>query len=499
MDVIVVSFVSLCVLVWLGQVLRMKIALLQKLYLPSSVIAGLLGLVVIQLILHFANPPMPQRMTDKAPPNDWQAWKVGAPAPESFPGRAPQGGWPVSTSLLVGCTSGWGKLPGFLINIVFACLFLGMVIPNLKTVWRRAGPQLAYGQIVAWGQYVVGIGLFLMVIAYTNPELPEMFAGILPVGFEGGHGTAAGMAQTFVEEGWAAGKDYALASATFGILGAVIVGMALVNWAQRKGYVVRRRSPEDFPEDDTIGVIPVERRPEAGKLTVSSSAIESLTLHLAIVGLAIGLGWGMKQGLLAIGQVSHSDAVLKMMRSFPLFPLCMIGGLIVQVIHQKYDRHKLIDSGLMRRIQNIALDFLVVAAIATINVKVIQAGLVPLLVLVAAGILWNVFCVTFLARRMLPDAWFERSIAEMGQSMGVTATGLMLLRVVDPDYKSPAADAFAYKQILHEPFMGGGLWTGAAIPLIALWGGWPVFGISLGAVLLWVVFAKVLGLTRKTA
>ena len=98
MDIIVVSFVSLCVLIWLGQVLRMKIALLQKLYLPSSVIAGLLGLVVIQIILYLAQPPMPQRMTDKAPPNDWQAWKVGAPAPESFPGRAPQGGWPVSTS-----------------------------------------------------------------------------------------------------------------------------------------------------------------------------------------------------------------------------------------------------------------------------------------------------------------------------------------------------------------------------------------------------------------
>ena len=100
---------------------------------------------------------------------------------------------------------------------------------------------------------------------------------------------------------------------------------------------------------------------------------------------------------------------------------------------------------------------------------------------------------------MLPDAWFERSIAEMGQSMGVTATGLMLLRVVDPDYESPAADAFAYKQILHEPFMGGGLWTGAAIPLIALWGGWPVFGIAAGAMVLWVIFATLTGLTRKTA
>jgi ESS family glutamate:Na+ symporter len=69
--------------------------------------------------------------------------------------------------------------------------------------------------------------------------------------------------------------------------------------------------------------------------------------------------------------------------------------------------------------------------------------------------------------------------------MGVTATGLLLLRVVDPEFKTPAADSFAYKQILHEPFMGGGMWTSAAIPLLALWGGWPVFGISVGAVAAW--------------
>ena len=92
MNVIVVSFVSLCVLVWLGHMLRMRISLLQKLYLPSSVIAGLLGLIVIQIILYVAQPPMPQRITTKAPPNDWKAWQVGAPAPQSFPGRAPQDG-----------------------------------------------------------------------------------------------------------------------------------------------------------------------------------------------------------------------------------------------------------------------------------------------------------------------------------------------------------------------------------------------------------------------
>ena len=65
--------------------------------------------------------------------------------------------------------------------------------------------------------------------------------------------------------------------------------------------------------------------------------------------------------------------------------------------------------------------------------------------------------------------------------------GLLLLRVVDPDYESPAADAFASKQLMHEPFMGGGLWTAMAIPLLATIGPWPVFLIALGAATFWLV------------
>ncbi|MDP6635238.1 MAG: sodium/glutamate symporter [Phycisphaerae bacterium] len=449
-EIAVVSFTSLCMLVWIGHMIRMKIRLMGKLYLPSSVIAGLIGLAIVQCCR-----------------------AAGAPLP-------------------AGVTTVWGKLPGFLINIVFACLFLGMAIPGVKTIWRRAGPQLAYGQIVAWGQYVVGVGLFLAIITWMYPELPAMFGGVLPVGFEGGHGTAGGMTQVFADYNWAAGKDFALACATAGIISAVLVGMMLVNWAARKGYTTRKQNPEDVPEDDSIAVIPVERRPEAGKLTISSNALETLSFQLAVVGIAIAIGWAGKQGMLAAGQAWGNDTVIQLAKSFPLFPLCMLGGLLVQVVENRFDNHKLIDYGLMKRIQNAALDFLVVAAIATIRIEAIAEGLVPFAMLVVAGVAWNVFCVMFLARRLLPDAWFERSIAEMGQSMGVTATGLLLLRVVDPDYETPAADAFAYKQILHEPFMGGGLWTSAAIPLLAIWGGWQVFAIAAGAVIIWFIVASLM-------
>ena len=68
----------------------------------------------------------------------------------------------------------------------------------------------------------------------------------------------------------------------------------------------------------------------------------------------------------------------------------------------------------------------------------------------------------------------------------------MLLRVVDPEYKTNAADAFACKQLLHEPIMGGGLWTAMAIPLIATAGLGVVFAITTAAIVFWVITALIM-------
>jgi ESS family glutamate:Na+ symporter len=453
------SFVVLCILLGIGHLLRSRIRLFQKLYLPSCVIGGLFGLLIIQLL---------------------SAGSGGCTACESF------NGW------LGNVTEPWRKIPSMLINVVFACLFLGVKLPKMSELWKRSGPQVVYGQIVAWGQYVVGLGLWVLVLGKIFTDLPGMFAGILPVGFEGGHGTAAGMGPVFAEHGWAEGQDLAMTSATCGIISAIVVGMILINWAVRKGYAVRHKELAEQVEDDSIAVIPVDQRPIAGRLTVNSDIIEAFSLHLVAVGLACGIGMLIKEGLVLIEEQSTYLTDNRLLSSFPLFPLCMIGGLIIQFLDEKYDKRKLIDLGLIRRIQNCSLDFLVVAAIAMISIDVVKTAWLPLLILVAAGIGWNVFCVTILARRILPDAWFERAIAEMGQSMGVTATGLLLLRVVDPDYDTPAADAFACKQIVHEPFMGGGLWTSAAIPMIAIYGPVRVLIIALVAVSIWLILGWIM-------
>eukprot|EP00036_Acanthoecidae_sp_10tr_P022483 CAMPEP_0206323798 /NCGR_PEP_ID=MMETSP0106_2-20121207/20174_1 /ASSEMBLY_ACC=CAM_ASM_000206 /TAXON_ID=81532 /ORGANISM="Acanthoeca-like sp., Strain 10tr" /LENGTH=106 /DNA_ID=CAMNT_0053756107 /DNA_START=19 /DNA_END=340 /DNA_ORIENTATION=+ len=48
-----------------------------------------------------------------------------------------------------------------------------------------------------------------------------------------------------------------------------------------------------------------------------------------------------------------------------------------------------------------------------------------------------------------------------------------------------ALKAFSYKQLLHEPIVGGGLWTALVIPFIRHVGLWPAFAVCASAMCLW--------------
>ena len=439
----VAVFCALCLLLFVGKIVRVNVPFLQRLYLPSSVVGGLVGLVFITCL--------------------------GDRIPGEYTAMA-------------------RKVPGFLINVIFATLFLGAVTPKVRDVFRHAFPQLCIGQLIAWGQYVVGLGLagFVFVKCFG---VPAAFGNLLEMGFEGGHGTVGGMVESFKFFKWEDGVALGFTMATAGMILGIVLGMAMIQWAYRKGHVKQVVAFEDRADFERRGIHPAEHRPSAGRQTVMCDSIDSLAWHLAVVGLAMLVGYGMLRGFQAAELALFPEANIRVFKGFPLFPLCMIGGVLLQFLAHRMKCSLLVDRGQMERISGAALDFLVVAAVATIQLKVVAANWQPLVILVLAGAAWSTWVVLFVAPRVFKDAWFERAIAEFGQATGVTATGLMLLRTVDPENRTPAAMSFGYKQLLHEPFMGGGIWTALAFTLVYSIGWLNVWLISLAMLVFWGVAA----------
>ncbi len=380
----------------------------------------------------------------------------------------------------------WVSIPGLLISFIFAGLFLGKKIPNLKTIWMTAGPQVAYGQSVAWGQYVVGLLLTIFLLTPLFGANP-MSGALIEIAFEGGHGTAAGLRQTFIDLDFAEGADLAMGLATVGVVSGVVFGVVLINWGVRKGKTAYLKNPSSIDERELRGIVDEEVRQSSGRMTTRPSSIEPLAFHLSFMMLAVFIGWVLQQGLIWVENLTwgaQGDTLI--MAYLPLFPLAMIGGVLLQIMFDKFDKDKLIDRETINRLQGLALDFLIISALATLSLSVLGENWVVFVTLALSGILWNIAMFVFIARRMIPKHWFERGIGDFGQSMGMTAAGLMLIRIVDGKGDTKALEAFGYKQLLFEPFVGGGLMTALSVPLIFQFGPVAVLIMTAAVMVVWL-------------
>jgi len=452
------SFLVLGVILLLGKWIRVMSPPIQKLFIPSSLIGGFLALFLGPEVLGYLISWI----------GDSSTFLSGGIFPEEM-------------------LDAWTTLPGLFINIIFATLFLGKKLPAIKDIWLLAGPQIAHGQTIAWGQYVFGI---LAAILILTPffGMDPMAGALIEISFEGGHGTAAGMSATFEELGFSDATDLALGLATVGILFGVIFGIVLLNYGVRSGKtsVLKDQSQLSLSETYQKGIIDFDARESAGKITTRPESIEPLSLHFAYVGVAIGIGYFILQALIWIEAITWGQATgIYLLAHLPLFPLAMIGGIILQMFLDKFDPYYTLDRDLMMRIQGLALDILITSAIATLSLTVIGNNLMPFLILATVGIVWNLIACLYLGPKMMPSYWFEKSIGNFGQSMGMTASGLLLMRIADPASKSPALEGFGYKQLLFEPIVGGGIFTAASVPLIFYFGPMPMLIMTSVIMLFW--------------
>lgn len=247
------ALLALVVLTWTGTLIRGHVGLLQRLFIPGSLVAGIVGLLL--------GPEVAGRMVGGD--GLWPTWMLDV----------------------------WAELPGLLISAVFAALFLGKRIPPPREIWRLAGPQVAFGQTMAWGQYVVGLLLALLVLGPVF-GMPAVAGTLIEIGFEGGHGTGAGMAEAFEAVGFAEGTHLALGLATVGVVAAVLIGVAFVNWAHRSGRAI----PADTIAADSRRQ-PTSVAARAGEPARVEGAPLRLLQVLAAIAVSIGIGWLLVSGL----------------------------------------------------------------------------------------------------------------------------------------------------------------------------------------------------------
>jgi len=463
-----IAIVLTALLLLIGMLLRLTVPLFRWLYIPASVVAGFLGLLGVQLSTHSLSP-------------------------ESGIHR-----------LLTGSAEHWRSWPGVLIAVVFAGMLLERQGASMGDSLRRAGREGLMVWIIVLGQTAVGLLATWLLIQPIYAE-PDAFGMLIEVGFAGGHGTAAAMGQVFSVErvGLQSGRDLGVMMATVGLVYGIISGVFWINIGMRRRWTHRTLTDSRALADD---------RTPMGTAVVRSDVIDPLLVQAIWISIAFGIGmllqWsvGLTARWLApletlAGESPDSLApqisLVEVISSFPLFIYTLFGGLILRRLLTRFGLSRLIDPVSISRLTSAAMDVLVVAAIASLSLTAVteRAGAIGILFAVAA--IWTAICLVLLSRWILPsDHWFELGLINYGMSTGTTATGFVLLRLIDPDLDSGAAEDYALAAPMSSPFVGGGMLT-IGIPLLIL-GRFPLALVAIAlAVIVGSMIATGLWIARR--
>lgn len=438
LDTLLVSISALGVLLLLGVLLRALVPVLRRFFIPAALIGGIIGLLLGPSVI----------------------------------GLVPE---QVNTT--------WSGLAGILITIVFAPMLLGQKLPSLKESAKEAAPHIFYSYFSSFA--VVAVPALLTFLIFTPVfGTNSLFSTIFEVSWPGGHGTAAGMEESYSALGWEAGSSVALGSATAGLVFGILAGMVLLNIAARKGLL---NSGSVKSANTSTDVLDAEKARVESRGRLNPASLDNLAFHFSLIAVAVLIGYVFK---------TLVDMVIE---GVPLFPLAMIGGLIVHLILKRTPAYKLVDKSTLNAIAGFALDFLVVSAVASLSLPVLFENWQALLVMIVLMAVISVGIFYWIGPRIFREDWVENSIVNFGSMTGVVSVGLLLLRAADPDFKTGAFRGFALRAPFASPFVGGGLVTAMFPIAVANWGNlWVAIGcLAVCGLLLGI--AVLTGLWRKPA
>lgn len=418
-----------CIFLIVGFLLREFIKPLRKLFLPASIIGGAVALIAGDQCLGLVT------------------------IPESFE-----------------------SVSGVLITVVTTSVVFGIDInkERLKSdIDYTLACNVMYGYQLLVGT-LVGAALCLV-----WPALPEGW-GIMGVfAYFGGHGTALVAADAFDQLGIDGTREIAVILATIGLITAMVLGMIVVNFGIRKGWSSYVQSPEKSDAGTRAGVLPKEEQTPIGMEKVNSIGINSLALQLSFIMISIFIGSALF-GFLA--------KYISLFNQFPGTIKGIVGAIILWPLLKRLKLDGYVDRRSISTISGLALELVVLTAVATLRIDIITTYFWPILIYSAAIVLpMLVICVALCRGFCGKKDWFEKACCLFGMSNGNNATGLALLRAVDPNSQSNVAEALGV-------FMTVSLWIQVApsvFPMMVTGSMWTMIGIGLALVVVDLVVMKI--------
>ena len=265
-------------------------------------------------------------------------------------------------------------------------------------------------------------------------DLLEAAGLLLALGYGQGPGQAMNYGGIYeMSYGFVGGKSFGLTVASMGFLSASIGGVIHLNYLKRKGQIVLDKGTGMAGETvEGQNEIPMQE------------SIDKFTVQIALIMVAYMLAYLL---MFALG------CLLPGMRATIYgfnFLLGVLAATVLKTVMNALQKRNIIhrhytNDFLLTRATNFFYDIMVTASIAAIRMNIIGKYWVVLLAMGVAGLVVTYFYVQYICRKLFPHYAQQQFLAMFGMLTGTASTGIILLREIDGDFKTPVADNLVYQ------------------------------------------------------
>ena len=330
-------------------------------------------------------------------------------------------------------------------TLTYHCLALGFIATVFKSGREKRSKERTR-EIFNTGvttvstyllQGTLGMGITILWAMISTKIFPA--SGILlPFGYGQGTGQALNYGSIYeADYGFVGGKSFGLTVAAMGFLSAAIGGVIHLNAMKRKGRVVQsgEEMAEHYNSDDIQKATEIPMNGSIDKLTVQLSFVFGTYMVTYLVIMLLG------------NLIPSFKSVLY---GFNFLFGVIFGTLFNAIIGKLTTRKTLIkreyvNEFLMKRISGFFFDLMIVAGFAAIRIEVIEQYWAVLLVIGVVGAVSTFLYNKFVANALFKNYSEEQFMAMYGMLTGTASTGIVLLREIDREFKTPVAENLVYQ------------------------------------------------------
>ena len=336
-----------------------------------------------------------------------------------------------------------GKAVSTLEVLTYHCLALGFIASTLKASDAKMSKKRAT-EIFNTGVTTVSTSLLQAILGFAITMVAALFikkffvaAGVLlPFGFGQGTGQALNYGGIYENQyGFVGGKSFGLTIAAMGFLSAAIGGVIHLNLLRKtKKIQLSEAAPYVLRSEEIEGENEIPMQDSLDKMTVQVALIAvAYMVAYALMAVLGSILPGMKS-------VIYGFNFLLGVLAATLVKMVLKGLKKTKLMHREYT-----NNFLLTRISNFFFDLMVVAGVAAIRLDALENYWGVMLILGVVGLVSTYIYNHFVAKKLFPDYPEEQFLMMYGMLTGTASTGTILLREIDGDFKTPAADNMVYQ------------------------------------------------------